>query len=114
DYQALRFFYQAPDGIRDYHVTGVQTCALPIFQKRAALGVRPRVVIPVFETRRAKQLRRRLCIEHAVLPDVQGRRVEPKAVQVHRSEERRVGKEVSIAEGVRADKKWEDDESVAE
>src|SRR5690625_4344706 len=25
-----RFFFQAEDGIRDGHVTGVQTCALPI------------------------------------------------------------------------------------
>ena len=25
------FFFQAEDGIRDYDVTGVQTCALPIF-----------------------------------------------------------------------------------
>src|SRR5690606_40065910 len=24
------FFFQAEDGIRDFHVTGVQTCALPI------------------------------------------------------------------------------------
>src|SRR5690606_40730452 len=27
----LFFFFQAEDGIRDFHVTGVQTCALPIF-----------------------------------------------------------------------------------
>ena len=27
----LFFFFQAEDGIRDYDVTGVQTCALPIF-----------------------------------------------------------------------------------
>ena len=27
------FFFQAEDGIRDYDVTGVQTCALPIFEK---------------------------------------------------------------------------------
>src|SRR5690606_39830362 len=27
---ASRFFFQAEDGIRDFHVTGVQTCALPI------------------------------------------------------------------------------------
>ena len=27
----LVFFFQAEDGIRDYDVTGVQTCALPIF-----------------------------------------------------------------------------------
>src|ERR1039457_7192224 len=26
----IRFFFQAEDGIRDYKVTGVQTCALPI------------------------------------------------------------------------------------
>src|SRR5690606_40476914 len=25
-----RFFFRAEDGIRDFHVTGVQTCALPI------------------------------------------------------------------------------------
>src|SRR5690606_40059822 len=25
------FFFQAQDGIRDFHVTRVQTCALPIF-----------------------------------------------------------------------------------
>src|SRR5690625_7670422 len=27
----ILFFFQAEDGIRDGHVTGVQTCALPIF-----------------------------------------------------------------------------------
>src|SRR5256885_5000835 len=26
------FFFQAEDGIRDYKVTGVQTCALPIWE----------------------------------------------------------------------------------
>src|SRR5207253_8650380 len=29
---------QAEDGIRDGHVTGVQTCALPISEKAGALG----------------------------------------------------------------------------
>src|SRR2546426_3835984 len=29
------FFFQAEDGIRDYKVTGVQTCALPISTPRA-------------------------------------------------------------------------------
>src|SRR5690606_40734279 len=28
------FFFQAEDGIRDFHVTGVQTCALPILVPR--------------------------------------------------------------------------------
>src|SRR5690606_39483654 len=27
------FFFQAEDGIRDFHVTGVQTCALPISER---------------------------------------------------------------------------------
>src|SRR5688500_19399830 len=31
------FFFQAEDGIRDYKVTGVQTCALPIFAGLFAL-----------------------------------------------------------------------------
>src|SRR6266478_1591554 len=31
------FFFQAEDGIRDLTVTGVQTCALPIFRARDAL-----------------------------------------------------------------------------
>src|SRR6266850_6906387 len=30
----LFFFFQAEDGIRDYKVTGVQTCALPICRRR--------------------------------------------------------------------------------
>src|SRR5436190_16198182 len=30
------FFFQAEDGIRDHCVTGVQTCALPIFALHAA------------------------------------------------------------------------------
>src|SRR5256885_11671700 len=29
------FFFQAEDGIRDYKVTGVQTCALPIYLQGA-------------------------------------------------------------------------------
>src|SRR5256885_11297685 len=30
EYYVVSFFFQAEDGIRDYKVTGVQTCALPI------------------------------------------------------------------------------------
>src|SRR5207253_7550555 len=30
------FFFQAEDGIRDGHVTGVQTCALPIYRRRSS------------------------------------------------------------------------------
>src|SRR5688500_19172501 len=38
DKDEMDFFFQAEDGIRDYKVTGVQTCALPIF---AASGLEP-------------------------------------------------------------------------
>src|SRR2546427_6200851 len=34
------FFFQAEDGIRDLTVTGVQTCALPIFEGQAVDDVR--------------------------------------------------------------------------
>src|SRR3989454_6400748 len=34
------FFFQAEDGIRDYKVTGVQTCALPIYVLRLSALVR--------------------------------------------------------------------------
>src|SRR5256885_11853167 len=33
------FFFQAEDGIRDYKVTGVQTCALPICLARRLVHV---------------------------------------------------------------------------
>ena len=33
------FFFQAEDGIRDYDVTGVQTCALPIYVADAAITI---------------------------------------------------------------------------
>src|SRR5690606_28738976 len=33
------FFFQAEDGIRDFHVTGVQTCALPISAGAAVAGL---------------------------------------------------------------------------
>src|SRR5256885_15589762 len=41
------FFFQAEDGIRDYKVTGVQTCALPIYLK----------ALPVATFGRSDQLR---------------------------------------------------------
>src|SRR5438270_13728137 len=34
-YQNIIFFFQAEDGIRDLTVTGVQTCALPIYRRRS-------------------------------------------------------------------------------
>src|SRR5690606_39868038 len=37
---ASSLFFQAEDGIRDFHVTGVQTCALPIFIPVVPLNAR--------------------------------------------------------------------------
>src|SRR5690606_40625900 len=35
----LFFFFQAEDGIRGFHVTGVQTCALPILVGVLVVGI---------------------------------------------------------------------------
>src|SRR5690606_40075777 len=48
---------QAEDGIRDFHVTGVQTCALPIFPLRAENGFLPDLdAVPEEVARKAKLL----------------------------------------------------------
>src|SRR5256885_15964450 len=39
------FFFQAEDGIRDYKVTGVQTCALPIFPARLEVALHHRALV---------------------------------------------------------------------
>src|SRR3989440_9461490 len=39
------FFFQAEDGIRDLIVTGVQTCALPIYARKAYHDNRGRVAL---------------------------------------------------------------------
>src|SRR5690349_25126947 len=76
----LFFFFQAEDGIRDLYVTGVQTCALPIFQGGNVGGPAARV--------------QRLCLKlhEAVFVGPESRR----AKTVERSEERRVGKSVDL------------------
>src|SRR5207249_7383347 len=38
----LVFFFQAEDGIRDRNVTGVQTCALPIYAQHKGASLRGR------------------------------------------------------------------------
>src|SRR5260221_2080299 len=39
------FCFQAEDGIRDHCVTGVQTCALPIYIRRRIREVRPQLIV---------------------------------------------------------------------
>src|SRR3989454_2504459 len=41
------FFFQAEDGIRDYKVTGVQTCALPISTLASGCWVEASTTFPV-------------------------------------------------------------------
>src|SRR5437762_3938344 len=90
----VHFFFQAEDGIRDTSVTGVQTCALPIFDLRKIEDV---VDEPQQRARRAAQQPDGLAL-FFVEPRVAQKLEEPE-YRVHRrpdlvrSEERRVGKE---------------------
>src|SRR5205809_5720853 len=88
------FFFQAEDGIRDVAVTGVQTCALPIFRRAGYEGR--------FE--RGRQRRRawgeqRTVSRDGVAESGQQSPTRPAnekdvLAKIHcRSEERRVGKE---------------------
>src|SRR5207253_4061688 len=69
------FFFQAEDGIRGGHVTGVQTCALPILNARPISGCTP--------SNRSRS-------PDALVPSTRVLSVPKVAI---RSEERRVGKE---------------------
>src|SRR5256885_9705582 len=52
------FFFQAEDGIRDYKVTGVQTCALPIlYLGREAHDRFQRVKEPIMEAKTAEVMK---------------------------------------------------------
>src|SRR2546421_4491289 len=86
------FFFQAEDGIRDLIVTGVQTCALPIY----AGDETDRKTCDRGEDRDGKSDRERdaRAVDHAgvdVPPEHVG--AEPVELGGRRSEERRVGKE---------------------
>src|SRR5690606_40759711 len=86
------FFFQAEDGIRDFHVTGVQTCALPIYNEKDLVGswvsgsCRPAPNKILFV------IRAQVLHEDSLLPHggEDGFEV-PETVE--RSEERRVGRE---------------------
>src|SRR5206468_4788876 len=88
-------FFQAEDGIRDLIVTGVQTCALPIWLtlsiEESHLHVRPLDVM--------QQMARQMAVDDDVLIlkllpiDVGVARQVPRLAKGDRSEERRVGKE---------------------
>src|SRR5256885_4556081 len=50
------FFFQAEDGIRDYKVTGVQTCALPIFDQQSTYTRSPYIEETSVPNRRRRRL----------------------------------------------------------
>src|SRR5256885_4788614 len=83
------FFFQAEDGIRDYKVTGVQTCALPISAEVAHHEVveERQAVQREADDREQRQERGR---RHLRLRGAPAHRL-PRVTS--RSEERRVGKE---------------------
>src|SRR5438876_11009634 len=92
------FFFQAEDGIRDGRVTGVKTCALPIYRRNST----------VCETRHRVSSPRRATREGAfrvflALPSRHGR-----------SEERRVGKEWRSRGGAERCKKKEKGHTVGD
>src|SRR5256885_11928086 len=86
------FFFQAEDGIRDYKVTGVQTCALPIFEDHRVAD-EDRLAWKLFEpcTVFAHGFLRWLQVLPACFPSFCLRL--PPFHRFGRSEERRVGKE---------------------
>src|SRR2546429_2745919 len=85
------FFFQAEDGIRDVAVTGVQTCALPIYRTGRRLFVRLAALADV-----VRQTDKEPAAGSMVVEDDR-RNVHPDSASIahtyFRSEERRVGKE---------------------
>src|SRR5690606_40779934 len=92
----LFFFFQAEDGIRDFHVTGVQTCALPILPLEAVKNE----IEPIVRNRvKAKKLIAQAneasngATSLAQIGEKLGKSPVSAENIVFRSEERRVGKE---------------------
>src|SRR5690606_39660360 len=89
----LFFFFHAEDGIRVFHVTGVQTCALPIFPVvfRFLIGSAPDGVVPMTDIGEYLDFVITMFIAFGAAFEV------PVAIilltYTGRSEERRVGKE---------------------
>src|SRR5439155_5301012 len=83
------FFFQAEDGIRDGHVTGVQTCALPISSAKLADAAK------VLETQPSAIQLRYLQTLTEIGVEKNTTIVFPLPIDIinKRSEERRVGKE---------------------
>src|SRR5688500_20349568 len=90
------FFFQAEDGIRDYKVTGVQTCALPIYEEKLAQlqELREQAIHANPQAEEKQHERGKLTARERI-----DRLLDP------RSEERRVGKEGRALGAARHEKK---------
>src|SRR5207249_6399003 len=90
----LIFFFQAEDGIRDRNVTGVQTCALPIYFSNC-LGKRDGVAVVAHLLPGVDVLAwfAIACPEGAVVEHKYAQAASGEHFREPRSEERRVGKE---------------------
>src|SRR5438046_5205368 len=82
------FFFQAEDGIRDWSVTGVQTCALPIYDEIAL----EEVAVGLKLLERARNGVVWITVINTVEDHDDGSLLPKRAIK-SRSEERRVGKE---------------------
>src|SRR5207245_6675903 len=105
-------FFQAEDGIRDATVTGVQTCALPIYIRRKKPSISPfiwdrhprRSRSTFDDLRRGERARMPvLCKKNSRPLSATGKRARRSHL---RSEERRVGKEWTSG-------RWRDDDNRA-
>src|SRR5207253_5430553 len=98
------FFFQAEDGIRDGHVTGVQTCALPILGRKDS-EVLPTVQAPAARSDMAVQVHNFCGTACHGYPRPESFPRKHWRSEVERSEERRVGKEGRARRGRRSGKK---------
>src|SRR5699024_12076394 len=97
------FLFQAEDGIRDRNVTGVQTCALPIYAafdapKITSIHGMASLDMQLREWFRAEELIRKSRSYGSALDAAEAAGVDP--LFQDRSEERRVGREWRCSSGL--------------